>query len=77
MLNEQIRNQLISISRVVYSSMEIINEKAHKERNDKLRREIARTYYKDELNQRKDILKRREFIERYKEEKEKESKKIR
>ena len=74
MPNEQIRNQLILISRVLYASMEVINEKAHKERNDKLRREIAQTYYRDELIQRKEILKRREYIERYKEEKEKESK---
>ncbi|CAF3804580.1 unnamed protein product, partial [Rotaria sordida] len=73
MPNEQIRNQLISISRALYSSMEIINDKANKERNDKLRREIAQTYYRDELIQRKEILKRRELIERYKEEKEKES----
>jgi len=74
MPNEQIRDQLLSISRALYSSMEIINEKSHKERNDKLRREIARTYYRDEISQRKEILKRRELIERYKEEKEKESK---
>ena len=74
MPNEQIRNQLISISRALYASMDIINEKSNKERNDKLRREIAQTYYRDELIQRKEILKRRELIERYKEEKEKESK---
>ncbi|CAF4576843.1 unnamed protein product [Rotaria sp. Silwood1] len=73
MPNEQIRNQLLSISRALYASMEIINEKPNKERNDKLRREIAQTYYRDELTQRKEILKRRELIERYKEEKEKES----
>lgn len=73
MPNEQIRNQLISISRALYASMEIINEKAAKERNDKLRREIALTYARDEVIQRKEILKRRELIERYKEEKEKES----
>jgi translation initiation factor 3 subunit A len=73
MPNEQIRNQLIAISRALYSSMEIINDKANKERNDKLRREIAQTYYRDEINQRKDMLKRREVTERYKEEKEKES----
>jgi len=74
MPNEQIRNQLISISRALYSSMEIINEKNNKERNDKLRREIALTYYRDEAIQRKEILKRREVIERYKEDKEKEHK---
>jgi translation initiation factor 3 subunit A len=74
MPNEQIRNQLISISRALYSSMEIINDKSNKERNDKLRRQIADTYARDEQIQRKDILKRRELIERYKEEKEKESK---
>ena len=73
MPNEQIRNQLIAISRALYSSMEIINDKANKERNDKLRREIALTYSRDEINQRKDMLKRREVTERYKEEKEKES----
>jgi hypothetical protein len=54
--------------------MEIINDKSNRERNDKLRREIARTYYRDELIQRKEILKRRELIERYKEDKEKENK---
>jgi len=54
--------------------MEIINEKYNKERNDKLRREIASTYYRDEPIQRKEILKRRELIERYKEDKEKEHK---
>ncbi|CAF1204948.1 unnamed protein product [Adineta steineri] len=74
MPNEQIRNQLISISRALYSSMEIISEKSNKERNDKLRREIALTYSRDEINQRKEILKRRELIERYKEDKEIESK---
>jgi translation initiation factor 3 subunit A len=74
MPNEQIRNQLISISRALYSCMEIINDKSNRERNDKLRREIARTYYRDELIQRKEILKRRELIERYKEDKEKENK---
>jgi translation initiation factor 3 subunit A len=74
MPNEQIRNQLMSISRALYASMEVINDKAHRERNDKLRREIAQTYYRDQLNQRKDMLKRRDLIERYKEEKEKESK---
>ncbi|CAF3534916.1 unnamed protein product [Rotaria socialis] len=73
MPNEQIRNQLTSISRALYASMEIINDKSNRERNDKLRREIAQTYYRDELIQRKEILKRRELIERYKEEKEKES----
>jgi translation initiation factor 3 subunit A len=73
MPNEQIRNQLISISRALYTSMELINEKSNKERNEKLRREIAQTYFRDELIQRKEILKRRELIERYKEEKEKES----
>ena len=74
MPNEQIRNQLISISRALYSCMEIINEKSHKERNDKLRAEIAKTYQRDEPAQRKEILKRRELIERYKEDKEKEHK---
>jgi len=74
MPNEQIRNQLISISRALYSCMEIVNEKYNKERNDKLRREIALTYSRDEPIQRKDILKRRELIERYKEDKEKEYK---
>ncbi len=71
MPNEQIRNQLISISRALYSSMEIINEKSNKERNDKLRREIAGTYARDELIQRKEILKRRDIIESYKEGREK------
>jgi len=74
MPNEQIRNQLISISRALYSCMEIVNDKFTKERNDKLRRDIAATYQRDEPTQRKEILKRRELIERYKEEKEKESK---
>jgi len=74
MPNEQIRNQLISISRALYSCMEITNEKYNKERNDKLRREIALTYARDEPIQRKEILKRRELIERYKEDKEKEHK---
>jgi translation initiation factor 3 subunit A len=74
MPNEQIRNQLILISRALYSSMEIINEKANKQRNDTLRREIAQTYARDEPIQRKEILKRREVIERYKEDKEKEYK---
>ncbi len=74
MPNEQIRNQLISISRALYSCMEIVNDKYNKERNDKLRREIALTYYRDEPIQRKEILKRREVIERYKEDKEKEHK---
>ena len=74
MPNEQIRNQLISISRALYASMDIINEKSNKERNDKLRREIAQTYYRDEPIQRKEILKRRELIERYKEKIEQESK---
>ena len=74
MPNEQIRNQLISISRALYSCMDIVNEKFNKERNDKLRREIAMTYGRDEPIQRKDILKRREIIERYKEDKEKEHK---
>ncbi|CAF0947652.1 unnamed protein product [Adineta ricciae] len=73
MPNEQIRNQLMAISRSVYASMEIINEKGNKERNDKLKQDIARTYYRDEVNQRKEILRRRELIERYKEEKETES----
>ena len=73
MPNEQIRSQLISILHVLYSCMEIVNEKLNKERNDKLRREIARAYHHDELIQRKEILKRRELIERYKEEKEKEN----
>jgi translation initiation factor 3 subunit A len=71
MPNEQIRNQLISISRALYASMEIINEKSNKERNDKLRREIAGTYARDELIQRKEILKRRDIIESYKEGREK------
>jgi translation initiation factor 3 subunit A len=74
MPNEQIRNQLIAISRALYSCMEIVNEKNNKERNDKLRREIALTYSRDEPIQRKEILKRREVIERYKEDKEKEYK---
>ena len=73
MPNEQIRSQLISMSRALYSSMEVINDKTNKERNEKLRREIALTYARDEPIQRKEILKRRELIERYKEEKEKES----
>ena len=73
MPNEQIRNQLMAISRSVYAAMEIINEKGNKERNDKLKQDIARTYYRDEANQRKEILRRRELIERYKEEKETES----
>jgi len=47
MPNEQIRNQLIAISRALHWSLELINEKSHKERNDKLRREIALTYYRD------------------------------
>ncbi|CAF3251120.1 unnamed protein product, partial [Rotaria sp. Silwood2] len=74
MPNEQIRNQLTSMSSALYSCMEIINEKSNKERNDKLRRDIAKTYYHDEPIQRKEILKRRELIERYKEDKEKEQK---
>jgi translation initiation factor 3 subunit A len=74
MPNEQIRNQLMLISRALYSSMEIINDKPNKEKFDKLKQEIARTYFRDEVNQRKEILKRRELIERYKEEKETESK---
>lgn len=73
MPNEQIRNQLISMSRALYSSMEVVNDKTNKERNEKLRREIASTYARDEPVQRREILKRREVIERYKEEKEKES----
>ena len=74
MPNEQIRNQLISISRALYSCMEIINEDSNKERSDKLRIQIAQTYHRDEPVQRKEILKRREVIERYKEDKEKEHK---
>jgi translation initiation factor 3 subunit A len=74
MPNEQIRNQLLLISRALYASMGIVNEKANKERNDKLRRDIAQTYARDELIQRKEILKRRELIELYKETKEKELK---
>jgi translation initiation factor 3 subunit A len=74
MPNEQIRNQLVSISRALYSCMEIIHERPNKERNDKLRTEIARTYQRDEAIQRKEILKRRDLIERYKEDKEKELK---
>ncbi len=74
MPNEQIRTQLVAISRALYSCMDIINEKYNKERNDKLRREIAATYARDEPIQRKEILKRRELIERYKEDKEKEHK---
>ncbi|CAF3677801.1 unnamed protein product [Rotaria socialis] len=71
MPNEQIRHQLTAISRALYSCIEIINEKSNKERNDKLRRQIAQTYHHDEAIERKEVLKRRELIERYKEEKEK------
>lgn len=74
MPNEQIRHQLISISRALFSCMDVVNDKGNKERNDKLRREIASTYGRDEPIQRKEILKRREIIERYKEDKEKEHK---
>ena len=73
MPNEQIRVQLTAMSRALYTSMDIINEKANKERNEKLRKEIVAIYERDAVNQRKEILKRREFIERYKEEKEKKS----
>lgn len=73
MPSEQIRVQLSAMSRALYSAMDIVNEKANKERNAKLRKEIVAIYERDEVNQRREILKRREFIERYKEEKEKKS----
>ncbi|CAF0756314.1 unnamed protein product [Didymodactylos carnosus] len=71
MPNEQIRNQLIAISRALHWAKELVDEKASKEKRDKLRREIAQTYYRDEQELRKEILKRRELIERFKETKEK------
>ncbi|CAF1348856.1 unnamed protein product, partial [Rotaria magnacalcarata] len=55
MPNEQIRNQLASISRALYASMEIINDKSNRERNDNLRLEIAQTYYRDELHSKKRV----------------------
>lgn len=70
MPNEQIRNQLISISRALYSCMDILCEKQNRENNEKLRQEIAQIYHLHEPLQRKDVLKRKELIERYKEEKE-------
>ena len=73
MPNEQMRNQLISISRALYASMDIIYDKDNKERSDKLRRQIAETYARDELAQRKEILERKRIIENYIVEQEKKS----
>ena len=72
MPNEQIRNQLISMSRALCSCMDIVTEKANKERNERLKLDIAQTYHRDEPLQRKEILKRRELTESYKEKKENE-----
>ena len=73
MPNEQIRVQLTSMSRALYAAMEVVNEKGNRERNQKLRREIAATYERDQVAQRREILQRRELIERRKEEREKKS----
>uniref|UniRef100_A0A1B6EIE9 Eukaryotic translation initiation factor 3 subunit A n=1 Tax=Cuerna arida TaxID=1464854 RepID=A0A1B6EIE9_9HEMI len=67
MPSEQVRNQLINMSNVLYKSMQVINPNLHKVERDRQRQQMVQYYFDTKVREHQRILGRHKIIEDRKE----------